>query len=229
MSNDNNQLTTTADDNNTPAAPTQQQPPPMPFDIGAIFQTVQTLTQRVSSELKPPDGTEEMNTGAPPDIAKVFSSIGKVLAEPSKEMEDVKKSLSSFGVGANTAGSSDGAVPPPPAFNIGSLFSSILMPQAARPKDEVLHATHQDADAGHHEKLIDPPKKPITEKTVVLEVTEQELQEGAIKKFTIDVAEDNAGERDVFALELQLQANKYFYKFFLKERNMNLSFILDIQ
>ena len=52
--------------------------------------------------------------------------------------------------------------------------------------------------------------------------------EGITKKFTIDVGEKGAPS-DVFALELQLEKGKYFYKFFLKERNLNLSFLLDLK
>ena len=181
---------------------------------------MQTLTQKVTSDLKPGEGEGE---GKAPDISKVFASIGKILGEPSKEMDDVKSSLNNlsggFNPGAPGAPGADG-VAPPPAFNFGSIFSSLMQPPP-------LHATHQEGS----DNLTPPDEKPllpIGEKTVVLEVTQQELNDEITKKFTIDVAE-KGHPSDVFALELNLEKNKHFYKFLLKERNLNLSFLLDIK
>lgn len=214
--NQSNQITESSSSDKPPA-----------FDIGAIFKTIQTLTQRVSSELKTEPGNED-SLQQPPDIAKVFSSIGKILSEPSKEMEDVKNSLSNLGKGA---GAGAGAMNPMDMIGaltngggngggLGSMFSSLLN-QPNNTKD--VHVTHQDEPKPEEDK----PLMPINDKTVVLEVTEQELNENIIKKFTIDVTEN--GTPDIFALELPLEKNKFFYKFFLKERNLNLSFLLDIK
>lgn len=214
--NNNTQMVVSPDEPSTK----QQQAPP--FDIGAIFKTVQMLTQRVTSELHPQDA--EDGSQASPDIAKVFSSIGKVLSEPSEEMDEVKSTFSKLGSGGlgGLGGAGGGA---PGGLNIGSIFSSLLQQPQPQTTDNV-QATHQDESttpATQPQALL-----PVGEKTVVLEVTEQELNECTTKKFTIDVAEKGAPS-DVFALELQLEKGKYFYKFFLKERNLNLSFLLDLK
>ena len=203
--------------------PTNTEVPPA-FDIAAIFKTVQTLTQKVTQDSKHEEGGEKQEGGA--DFAKVFASIGKVLSEPSDEMDEVKKSFS--GLGKNGSGSGSGN-----PFEIlggmgglGGMLSSLIPNQTAQnnPADQHnVHATHQDVNITKEEK----PLLPVKEKTVVLEVTEQEINDQITKKFTIDVAEKNMPS-DVFALELVLEKNKYFYKFFLKERNLNLSFILDV-
>lgn len=213
---DNNQMIVSDE------TPTQQQPPP--FDIGAIFKTVQMLTQKVTSELKPEEGSTE--DGKPPDIAKVFSSIGKILSEPSREMDDVKKTFANLGKGGG-GGSGSGGGGGAPGLNLGSIFSSLLKQQQPQPTDNV-QATHQDKSTTQTTNQLQEPLLPVGEKTVVLEVTEQELNDGVTKKFTIDVAEKGTPS-DVFALDLQLEKNKFFYKFFLKERNLNLSFLLDLK
>jgi hypothetical protein len=200
----------------------QQQPPGL--DLGAIFKTVQVLTQKVKSDLQPA-GEEEGEQQKPPDIARVFSSIGKILGEPSKEMNDVKNTISNLGKAAAGGGppGPDGAGGPVFAdggFNFSQIFSALVKP----PQSHNVQATHQDTIATPPEK----PLSPVTEKTVVLEVTEKELNEEVVKKFTINLAENGQSD-DVFALELQLEKTKYFYKFFLKERNINLSFLLDIK
>ena len=170
----------------------QQQQQPPAFDIGAIFKTVQMLTQKVTSDLKPEGGTEGEQQN-PPDIAQVFSSIGKVLGESSEEMEDVKKTFSNLGKAGAGAGAGAGGLPA--GLNFGSILSSLMKPpqapqQAPQQTSDNVHATHQDVNIPPEKALL-----PFAEKTVVLEVTENELNEGVIKKFTVNLAEH--GEPDV--------------------------------
>lgn len=201
------------------------------FDITNLFKTVSVLTQQITSDLKPKEGGDQNQE--PPDIGKIFASIGKVLSEPNNsEVNNLKNTFSGIKLPTappntptndDSTSSSSSSSPLLGGLDFGKLFSSLMVPP--QPPSSQVQASHQNQEQQLQE--LEQPLHPISEKTVVLEVTQQDLVDEVIKKFTIDVAERNT-KPDVFKLELPLEKNKTYYKFFLKERNLNLIFHLDV-
>jgi hypothetical protein len=209
MSNTNDEAYCTSGGQNEMTVDNTTTPPvafPMAgFDFSSIMKTVSEITKKVTSDLKPTDD------GPPPEIGQVFASLSKVLAEPesNKSLDGIRNSLKS-GYGIDNIG------------DVGNMFGNMF--SAAQKNPPPVNATHQVEQIA--DSAAPPPLIPRGEKTVVLEVKESEVESEATKKFTIDVSE--TATPDIFALELKLEKEKFFYKFLLKERHLNLSIILDV-